>query len=146
MDILSNVKHRYPFIMVDGIIESKYMEYVVGFKNISYNEPWTQGHYPEKIVFPGVLIIEAIGQVSSFMFMKEENNEKLTNDNGLGYLVTVKQMKFIRSVFPGDKLMIRVELLSKVDNYITVQGYCYVEDEKVAEGKLSYIVKEDNHE
>jgi len=146
MDILSNVKHRYPFIMVDGIIKSKYMEYVVGFKNISYNEPWTQGHYPEKIVFPGVLIIEAMGQVSSFMFMKEENNENPTNDNGLGYLVTVKQMKFIRSVFPGDRLMIRVELLSKVDNYITVQGYCHVEDEKVAEGKLSYIVKEDNHE
>lgn len=144
MNILDIVKHRYPFVMIDKVIESKYMESVVATKNVSYNEPWGVGHYPEKPIFPGVLMIEAMGQASGFLFV--DNNKNAVEKNLFGQLAKVERVKFIKPVFPGDVITIKVKLENMINNYVIVSAKCYVEDEKVAEGKLSYVLKEVTYE
>lgn len=144
MNVLEIVKHRYPFIMIDKVLDFEYMKSSTAVKNISYNEPWTVGHYPEKPIMPGVLMIEAMGQASSFIFV--DKNKKTLEKNIYGQLASVERVKFIKPVFPGDVVTIKTKLINNTKNFAKVYAESYVEGIKVAEGKLSYVFKDVNYE
>jgi 3-hydroxyacyl-[acyl-carrier-protein] dehydratase len=139
MDIIKIMKilrHRYPFLMVDRILE--YNEnYVVGYKNVTINEPFFQGHFPGEPVMPGVLILEAMGQVASILVavrLGELQEEKIA------FLTGIDKARFRKPVRPGDQLITRAEL-TKVRGFAgkaKVTGY--VDDVLVAGGEFSFIV------
>lgn len=134
VNILKALPHRFPFLMVDKILEINTDESVVGVKNISMNEPWVQGHFPGEPIFPGALIIEAMAQVSGFIFYRdgiEENSLK-------GYLCKVDKVKFISKVVPGDSLVVEGRCLSKMGNFAKVKCAAKVNGKVVASGELSY--------
>lgn len=142
MNILEVMKHRYPFIMVDKVLETEYMKCAKVIKNVSYNEPWVQGHYPEHPIMPGVLLIEAMGQASGFMFVEEGSK----NNKYYGYLVKINQVKFIKPVHPGDQLVIESKMVDSVGNYVIVDSKVMVDNKVFASCNLSYILKEENDE
>lgn len=137
MDILQFSKHRYPFLLIDRIVDVKYMEYAHCIKNISYNEPWVPGHYPDRPVFPGVLLVEALGQASGPMFVHPDETRQYT-----GYLTKIEQAKFIRPVVPGDQVLLETNLESRVGDYFQVRAVAKVDGRKVATCRLSIVLKE----
>lgn len=125
--------HRYPFLLVDKIIEIT-DEYIVGVKNVTVNEPFFQGHFPNQAVFPGVLQIEALAQVGgAFVLSKVEDPE-----NWSTYLLKVDNAKFKSMVVPGDQLILKMELISNIRRGITLMfGSAYVGSRLVSESEIT---------
>ena len=105
--IKSLLPHRYPFLLVDRVIESEPGRRLVAIKNVTYNEPFFQGHFPGKPVMPGVLLIEAMAQATGLLAM--ESTE--VPEESIYYLVGVDKARFKRPVVPGDQLVFEVEVL-----------------------------------
>lgn len=139
MEILEFAKHRYPFLLIDKVVDYEYMQFAICVKNVSYNEPWVQGHYPDKAVYPGVLLIESMAQASAPLVIKEGEQ----NDSHTGYLAQIDRVKFIRPVVPGDQLVLESKPISRIDNYYIIQCVATVDGKKVAQAKMSYVIKED---
>lgn len=139
INVMKVMKHRYPFLMIDKVISYEYLKNAKVLKNITYNEPWAQGHYPVEPIFPGVLMIEAMGQACAFMLMDFELGEC---PKTYGYLTTVEYAKFVRPVLPGDQLVMTCELIEKVDNFIKASVISTVQDRVVGKCKLTFILKE----
>lgn len=133
-EILRALPHRYPFLMVDKILEIQYEKYVTGIKNVSINEPWVTGHFPEAPIFPGVLMIETMAQISGFMFYDNKNGK----EDLLGYLCGINKFKIIKKVFPGDVLVVEAELKEKISKLAQVKCIAKVNGELAATGVLSY--------
>jgi 3-hydroxyacyl-[acyl-carrier-protein] dehydratase len=133
-DILKSLPHRYPFLFVDKIEEIHFMKSVIGYKNVTVNEPWVTGHFPNNPIFPGVLLIETAAQICGFIFYDANSNEGLANS----YLSSVKDFKFLRLIKPGDQLEIRGEFSTKIQNFAEITCKVYVENVKVAQGTLRY--------
>ena len=140
IEIMKMLRHRYPFLMVDRILE--YSEnHVVGYKNVTINEPFFQGHFPGEPVMPGVLILESMGQVASILVavrMKAQGKEE--GDGMIAFLTGVDRARFRKPVRPGDKLVTKAEL-TKVRGFAgkaKVTGY--VDDVVVAEGEFTFMV------
>ena len=138
-EIVSVLLHRYPFLFVDRITEICYMESVVGYKNVTGNEPWVTGHFPEKAIFPGVLLIETAAQICGFIFYDPETKNELSNS----YLSNVKNFKFLKLIRPGDRLEVRGQFITKAFNFADVKCEVYVDQQKVAEGNLRYYFEND---
>lgn len=136
VDVLKYLPHRYPFLLIDKVIEIIPGERVTAVKNVSYNEPWCQGHYPGNILMPGVLIIEAMAQSSVFLF-----GEEVQGTGKYGYLCSVERVKFIKPVVPGDVLMIHSSVKERLDSYIKISCKCFVQDNMVAIGEFSSLIK-----
>lgn len=106
MQIKDIIPHRYPFLLVDRILEVEEGKRAVGLKNVSANEPFFNGHFPEYPVMPGVLIVEALAQVGAVaMLMKEENKGRLA------FFTGIDNCRFKRQVKPGDQLRLEVEII-----------------------------------
>lgn len=133
-EILNVLPHRYPFLMVDRILELEKGTRVVGLKNVTMNEPFFQGHYPGHPVMPGVLIVEAMAQVSGFMILGEENTGKIP------LFTSIDGLKFRRPVVPGDQLRIEAEMLKQRRSLAKVSCRALVNEEIVAEGELMFTV------
>ncbi|OAB76370.1 3-hydroxyacyl-ACP dehydratase FabZ [Paenibacillus crassostreae] len=133
-EILSVLSHRYPFLFVDKIKEICYMESVIGYKNVTGNEPWVIGHFPEKAIFPGVLLIETAAQICGFIFYDQQKKNVLSNS----YLSNVKNFKFLKLIRPGDQLEVRGQFITKAFNFADIKCEVYVDQQKVAEGSLRY--------
>lgn len=134
-EILNTLPHRYPFVMVDRILELEPGVRVVGIKNVTINEPFFQGHYPTHPVMPGVLIVEAMGQVSGFMmFNKELDSGKLPLFAG------ITKVKFRRPVVPGDQLRIEAEMFKLRRNIAKVKCRAMVGEDIVSEGELMFTI------
>lgn len=129
-EILGALPHRYPFIMVDKILTIEYNKKVIGIKNVSANEPWAGGHFPNGPIFPGVLMIETMAQIGGFAFY---NGKELRS-----YLCGVDKVKFIKKVFPGDGIEITGEVVVKATNMARVRCTAVVNNEVVAKGLISY--------
>ena len=124
--------HRYPFLLVDKIIESTDNK-IVGVKNVTINEPFFQGHFPGHPIMPGVLILEAMAQVGGIGALSlPENLGKMA------YFLSIKEAKFRKPVLPGDQLIIEVEILKKKLSVLQVKATAKVAGEVVTEAQMMF--------
>ncbi|MDZ7264122.1 MAG: bifunctional UDP-3-O-[3-hydroxymyristoyl] N-acetylglucosamine deacetylase/3-hydroxyacyl-ACP dehydratase [candidate division KSB1 bacterium] len=128
--------HRYPFLLVDKIIDLVPKEHVVGIKNVTANEPFFNGHFPGRPIMPGVLIIEAMAQVGGILLLDTEENpaEKLV------YFTGIDKVKFRKLVLPGDQLRFELDMLRYRQSICKMAGKAFVGDELVCEAELSAAV------
>ncbi|WP_083884649.1 3-hydroxyacyl-ACP dehydratase FabZ [Thioflavicoccus mobilis] len=108
--VLSLLPHRYPFLLVDKVVEFKQDEYLIGIKNVTFNEPYFVGHFPIRPVMPGVLIIEALAQATGLLAM--ESRPQDVGEKALYYFVGIDKARFKRPVEPGDQLNLDVRVLN----------------------------------
>ncbi|MDD4600505.1 MAG: 3-hydroxyacyl-ACP dehydratase FabZ [Negativicutes bacterium] len=134
-EIQNIIPHRYPFLLVDRILEVEPMKRAVGIKSVTYNEPFFQGHFPGQPVMPGVLILEAMAQVGGVaMLYPEENRGKLA------YFAGMERVRFRKPVVPGDQLRMVAELIKVRGNIGKLWGEAYVNDQVVAEGEFIFAL------
>jgi 3-hydroxyacyl-[acyl-carrier-protein] dehydratase len=121
--------HRYPFLLVDRVVEFEANKRILGIKNVTINEPFFQGHFPGHPVMPGVLVIEALAQAGGVL---TQLSHKSAATDKLFYLVKIDNAKFSRMVVPGDRLELHVELKRTIRNMALYQGIAKVDGEQVA--------------
>lgn len=138
-EIQKVLPHRYPFLLVDRIIEIELEKRIVGIKNVSINEPFFQGHFPGYPVMPGVLIIEAMAQVGGVLAIKSTEGKMDISDK-LVYFVGIDKAKFRRPVFPGDQLRFELEVIQSKVPYWKLKGIVLVDGKKVCEAELMAMV------
>jgi 3-hydroxyacyl-[acyl-carrier-protein] dehydratase len=139
VDILGLMKllpHRYPFLLIDRIVDIVGDDQAVGIKNVTMNEPHFQGHFPSQPVMPGVLIIEAMAQTAGAICIRNYKGEK-TN---LVYFMTIDGAKFRKPVVPGDQLRIPVRKLKQRGTIFKFACEALVDDVKVAEAEISAMM------
>ena len=107
--------HRYPFLLIDRVIEFTPGESLVGIKNITFNEPQFTGHFPQRAVMPGVLILEALAQATGLLAFKSVTD--LGSDNALYYLAGIDNARFRKTVEPGDQLKLHVKFIKNRRNF-----------------------------
>jgi len=132
-DVMNVLPHRYPFLMVDRVVEFDGDTKAVGVKSVSINEPYFQGHFPGHPVMPGVLQIEAMAQVASIVMMRKSENA-----GKIGYFMSADEVKFRKPVFPGDTLFIHIEMLKARKNLGKAACKCMVNGDVVSEGVLLF--------
>lgn len=137
--IMEMIPHRYPFLMIDRIIEQELGEYAVGLKNVTINEPFFVGHFPGKPVMPGVLIIEAMAQTAAVLVVNTLGKDA---EGKLVYFMSIDEAKFRRPVGPGDALHIRVTKQQNRRNVWKFACEATVEDTKVAEAIICAMIVE----
>lgn len=130
--------HRYPFLLIDRIIEVEPRERIVGIKNVTMNEPFFQGHFPGNPVMPGVLILEAMGQAAAMLFLDEMDDM----EGHFVYFAGADKVRFRRPVVPGDQLRCEVEVLRVRSRSCQVQARATVEGELAAEATLFSVLVE----
>lgn len=133
-DICKIIPHRYPFLLVDRIIEISNTR-AVGIKNVSMNEWFFQGHFPGRPVMPGVLIVEAMAQVGGVLMLHKEGNR-----GKLAYFMSIEQVKFRKAVRPGCQLILQVEVLKIKGKVARLIGKAFVDGKVVTEGTFMSIV------
>ena len=122
--------HRYPFLLVDRVVEFEKDKRVLAYKNVTCNEPFFTGHFPGHPVMPGVLVVEALAQAGGLLTQLSRDPAELGNDTF--YLVKVDNARFSRMVIPGDKLELDVELRRRIRNMAQYVGIARVDGEQVA--------------
>ncbi len=135
-EILDLLPHRYPFLLVDRVLDYSYTEekkVLKAIKNVSFNEPFFQGHFPGKPVLPGVLILEALAQATGILSFKVIGKP---NPDELYYFAAIDGARFKRPVFPGDQLMLDVELIREVRGIAKFTGVATVDGELVCSAEL----------
>ena len=135
-EIMDLLPHRYPFLLVDRFVDYTYTEekkVLKAIKNVSINEPFFQGHFPGKTVMPGVLILEALAQATGILSFKVVGKPK---DDELYYFAAIDNARFKRPVFPGDQLVLDVELLREVKGIAKFTGVASVDGKVVCTAEL----------
>lgn len=134
VDICTILPHRYPFLMVDAFISQEGDAFEC-LKNVSYNEPFFQGHFPGEPVMPGVMIIEALAQAAAVGLAVKEGS----GAGSIGYLAAVDNAKFKRKVVPGDQLRLVGEIVTFRRRLCRVEARALVGDEVAAEAQLAFV-------
>jgi 3-hydroxyacyl-[acyl-carrier-protein] dehydratase len=129
--------HRYPFLLVDRILDFRLNEKVVGLKNVTVNESFFQGHFPGKPIMPGVLIIEAMAQAGGILAYKSA--PQLTGKK-LIYFMGMDKVKFRKPVVPGDQLILELVALRRGQRVWKMQGRAFVKEVLVAEAELTAAI------
>jgi len=130
--VKSILPHRYPFLLVDGVIEEG-EDYIIAFKNISITDPVFQGHFPDYPIYPGVLIVEGLAQAAGILLLK--------NVTGIPLFLGIDEARFKKEVRPGDKLVYEVRKIGERLGTVQVEGVAKVEGDVVARAKLLLGVK-----
>lgn len=133
-DILKRIPHRYPFLLVDRVIDLIPGQQGVGIKNVCINELYFLGHFPENPIMPGVLIIEACGQLAGLVIQEAINIEQ--KKPHIEYLASVRKFDFKNKVFPGDQLLIKAFNIQKFRQLIQISVRAEVKPKLIAEGVL----------
>ncbi len=131
--------HRYPFLLVDRVLEYEKDKWIKTIKNVTINEPFFVGHFPRQAVMPGVLVIEAMAQsggILSFLSLEKEEFEKSIDGNRNVYFMQIDKAKFRRPVVPGDRLEMHIEILKRKLNVWKMQGKCFVDGSLAAEAVM----------
>ncbi len=139
MDILP---HRYPFLLVDRIIDLELDKKIIGLKNVSINEPFFQGHFPGQPVMPGVLIIEAMAQCGGILMLNSLGD---AHRDKLAFFTTINNTRFRRQVVPGDQIILELELLNQKRNIVMMRGKAFVGGQLAAEAELSAAIVDRNN-
>ncbi len=136
--IMDIMPHRYPFLLVDRILELEDKKRVVGIKNVTINEPFFSGHFPGHPIMPAVLIIEAMAQVGGILLLSSVDNP----EKYLVYFIGIDRAKFRRPVVPGDQVKFELEMISLKRRFCKMKGRAFVEDKVVAEAVLTSSIVE----
>ena len=139
-EVKNLLPQRNPFILIDKIVEFEEKKRVVCIKNVSANEPYFAGHFPDFAIMPGVLILEAMAQASIVLFKK--SSLESDNDGNVFLLVSVSRARFSKPVLPGDQLFIEITVDKIVSKGAIVQGVVKVDGKVVAKASLSFGVAE----
>ena len=132
--ILAQLPHRYPFLLVDRVLECVTGKYVVALKNVTYNEPFFPGHFPSRPVMPGVLIIEALAQAAGILAFKTVG--VVPDVNAKFYFVAIDNARFRKPVEPGDQLLLKVELMRAFKGIWRFKGVAEVDGKEVASAEM----------
>jgi 3-hydroxyacyl-[acyl-carrier-protein] dehydratase len=130
--IMNSIPHRYPFLLVDRVLEMEPSKRVVAIKNVTFNEPFFQGHFPGAPVMPGVLIIEAMAQAGAILIL-HEMQDRATK---LVYFTGIDKVRFRRAVVPGDQLTITLEVVRLRARACKMRGRAEVDGQLVAEAEI----------
>jgi UDP-3-O-[3-hydroxymyristoyl] N-acetylglucosamine deacetylase/3-hydroxyacyl-[acyl-carrier-protein] dehydratase len=137
-DIMKVLPHRYPFLLVDRILEIEEKKRIVGLKNVTINEPFFQGHFPGHPIMPGVLIIEAMAQVGGMLLMGSVDSP----ESKVVYFMSLDNVKFRRPVKPGDQIRFELEVTQLRGMVCKMHGIAMVEGEVVAEADMAAMVRD----
>lgn len=133
-EILEHLPHRYPFLLIDRVLEVVPNERIVALKNVTINEPFFPGHYPHHPVMPGVLVIEAMAQASALLTFKSFGTKP--DNNSVYYFVGIDNARFKRPVGPGDQLIFRMEITMNRRGMWKFKGTAEVDGQVAAEAEL----------
>lgn len=136
-EIKDCLPHRYPMLLIDKVKDLKLGEGAVGIKNVTFNEPFFQGHFPARPIMPGVLIVEAMGQTAGVVVSKTMNLEK---NGGLVYFMSMDNVKFRKLVEPGDVLHLHVVKEKSRGNVWRFSGKAYVDGNLVTEAVFTAMI------
>jgi 3-hydroxyacyl-[acyl-carrier-protein] dehydratase len=139
-DIFQYLPHRYPFLLIDRVTELKEMEYLKGYKNVTFNEPQFTGHFPNHPIMPGVMIIEAMAQATGILAFK--SSEKKPDSNSIYYLVGVDNCRFRQPTFPGDRLDFTVKVISTKRGVWKFAAETHVDGKLIASAELMCAERE----
>jgi 3-hydroxyacyl-[acyl-carrier-protein] dehydratase len=133
-EIMKNLPHRYPFLLVDRIVDLEPGVRATGIKNVTINEPFFQGHFPDQPIMPGVLIIEAMAQVAGVLAFRSgvEGNSV--------YFMTIDNAKFRRPIVPGDQVRMEIKVLKQRGNVWKFSGVASVDEKQVSEAEFTAMV------
>lgn len=131
--ILDLMPHRYPLLLIDRIIEIVPGEKIVALKNVTFNEPFFQGHFPDAPIMPGVLIVEAMAQAGAMLFLKSRPRE---DRNYIFYFMGLDKVRFRKPVVPGDQLILETKILKIRSKAIKMAATAAVDKVRVAEAEL----------
>jgi beta-hydroxyacyl-ACP dehydratase FabZ len=137
--ILAYLPHRYPFILIDRVLELQPGDRIKALKNVTINEPFFQGHFPGLPIMPGVLIVEAMGQAGGVLFMESLPPEK----RGLPvYFMSIDKVRFRRPVVPGDQLILDLRIIKARAKAVKMEGTALVDGAKAAEAQFMATIGE----
>ncbi len=139
-EVLKHLPHRYPFLLIDRVLECTPGKSLSALKNVTINEPFFQGHFPHRPVMPGVMILEALAQATGLLAMRSDDVRR--NENALYYLVGIDKARFKQPVEPGDQLILEVELKRNLRGLVQFTGLAKVNGKVVAEADLMCTQKE----
>ena len=137
-DIMKLLPHRYPFLLVDKVLKVEANK-ITALKNVTINEPFFEGHYPGFPIMPGVLQLEAMAQVGGLMMMKFAKDGE---GKKLAYFMAADEVKWRKPVFPGDALIIEVELMKARGKICRAKGVCKVNDDVVSEAEVTFMIRD----
>lgn len=135
--IFSLLPHRFPFILVDRVMEWEPFSYIHAYKNVTINEPFFQGHFPEKPIMPGVLILEALAQAGGLLALSSIN---VSTDNHLFLFTGINKVKFRRQVIPGDRLDLFCSDMHLKMNFCKMTVEAKVDGKVACEGEISAAI------
>lgn len=135
--IMEIIPHRYPFLLIDKVVDIVKGESAVGIKNVTYNEPFFPGHFPSHPIMPGVLIVEAMAQAAAVLVVESEGSEL---EGKLIYFTSIEKARFRRPVKPGDTLRLHVSILQNRKNIWKFDVWAEVDGQKTTEATISAMI------
>jgi 3-hydroxyacyl-[acyl-carrier-protein] dehydratase len=139
-EILNYLPHRFPFLLIDRVLELEEGKRIVAVKNVAINEPFFQGHFPGNPVMPGVMILEALAQAAAILSFRSMNRD--STQDLLYYFVGIDHARFKKPVTPGDQLILNVSMLRQVRGIGKFAAYATVDNALVTEAELMCTIKE----
>jgi beta-hydroxyacyl-ACP dehydratase FabZ len=137
-EIMQLMPHSYPFLLVDRILEFEPAKRIVGIKNVTFNEPYFTGHFPQRPIMPGVLIVEALAQTGGVLAFKSFPEKK-----GLVFFTGIDDARFRKPVIPGDQIKLVLEVIKHRREIWVFEGKAYVDNEVVAEARIMAMLKQE---
>ncbi len=137
-EIMETLPHRYPFLLVDRIVELEMGKRIVGIKNVTMNEPFFQGHFPGHPIMPGVLLLEAMAQTGGVLALKSVPPEQVKNK--LIYFMSIDKAKFRKPVIPGDQVRFELDVIKMRSTIVSLKAKALVEGAVVAEAELMAMI------
>ena len=137
IEVQSILPHRYPFLLVDRVVEFEHGKRAVGLKNVTINDPYFQGHFPGRPVFPGVLILEALAQLGGVLAVRSSSVEKSL----IMYLTGIDKAKFRKPVLPGDQIRLEVKVVKRRPPFWKMQGKAFVGSDLVCEAESTAMMQ-----
>ena len=139
-EILKHLPHRYPFLLIDRVLEYVPESYLIGIKNVTHNEPYFPGHFPQRPVMPWVLILEALAQATGILAFKTVG--RIPDENSLYYFVGIDNARFKRPVEPGDQLQLKVDYIKRMRGIWKFNGTATVDGDVVCTAEVMCAERE----